>query len=93
MALAKEDTKAEPKKRSLLLGLLAHHGHQKWSSPPKKEAGLELGEKGHLELEDNFHFSIGDNVEFGEQHQSFGHPGLEISEGEIKCPVFQRKSF
>lgn len=90
--LAKGNTKAEPKKRSLLLGLLAHHSNHKWSSPPKKEAGLELGGKSHLELEENSHFSIGDNIEFGEQHQLFGHHGLEISEGEIKCPVFQRKS-
>lgn len=92
VALAKDNTKAEPKKRSLLLGLLAHHSNQKWSSPPKKETGVEIEEKGHLKLEDNSQFSFGDNFEFGEQLQSFGHHGIEISEGEIKCPVFQRKS-
>lgn len=92
VALAKDNTKAEPKKRSLLLGLLAHHSNQKWSSPPKKEVGVEIEEKGHLKLEDNYQFSFGDNFEFGEQLQSFGHHGIEISEGEIKCPVFQRKS-
>lgn len=97
--LAKKDETKDPEnknqKRSLLLGLgllahrLEHHG---WGKGHKKEENhLDVGEA-KVELGGEDHFGIG-SFDFGGGHEigSVGHHGLEVKEGEIKCPVFQCK--